>query len=326
MKKVVTNILIPVLVTAVVVYFFFSDISLRDIKINFLKIPFFYLLIFVLLSLLGTLLRAVRYYILLSKKLRFRDVFLITLVRNFSVDLLPARTASLVFYSYLTNKRGLTIEEGAASFVVAVFYDGLALCLMLGMLLFFLETEIHRAAIYTSMGFIFVISVVMVFFSDSILKFLLKIKILSRFPKVEKFFQNIYTYLTAHKKNSERLIVFVLSFFIRLIKYVFVYILFEGLVRIGFSLHHFSLFSFGLAGTELSSLIPIQGLGGFGTWELAFSLIFKALEIPAANLKEAGFVIHIVTQVWEYSIGIAALVYLFIKGGGNQRLRRRNSG
>jgi uncharacterized membrane protein YbhN (UPF0104 family) len=312
MKKIITKFIIPAAITAAVIFFFFRDISLSDIKINFLKIPLIYLLAFILLSLIGTFLRALRYHILLSKKLPFTDLFLITLVRNFSVDLLPARTASLIFYSYLTKKRGLSIEEGASSFVVSVFYDGLALCLMLSLLLFFLKTEINRTAIYTGMGFILILSVIVVFFSDVILKFLFKIEIFRKFPRIETFFLNIYDYLIAHKKNSERLIVFTLSFFIRLIKYVFVYILFEGIVRIGFGLHNFSLFSFGLAGTELSSLIPVQGLGGFGTWELAFSLIFKALQIPADNLKEAGFVIHITTQVWEYAIGIAALLYLFI--------------
>ncbi|MCK5055642.1 MAG: flippase-like domain-containing protein [Candidatus Aminicenantes bacterium] len=317
--KIVTKIVFPAAVTAAVVFLFFRDISFNDIKINFFKIPLFYLLAFILLSMAGTFLRALRYHILLSKKLPFADLFLITLVRNFSVDLLPARTASLVFYSYLTNKKGLPVEEGASSFVISVFYDGLALCLLLGIMLFFLKTEINRGAIYAGMGLIFMLSVIFVFFADSILRFLLKIKIFGRFPRIEKFFQNIYEYLAAHKKNSERLIVFALSFFIRLIKYVFVYILFEGIVGIGFGLHYFSLFSFGLAGTELSSLIPLQGLGGFGTWELAFSLIFKALQIPADNLKEAGFVIHITTQVWEYTIGIAALVYLFIKNNGKSK-------
>jgi uncharacterized membrane protein YbhN (UPF0104 family) len=318
-KKIATQLIIPVVVTAAVIFLFFKDISLNDIKINFFKIPLFYLLAFILLSLAGTFLRALKYHILLSKKLPLADIFLITLVRNFSVDLLPARTASLVFYSYLTNKKGLPIEEGASSFVISVFYDGLALCLMLGMLLFFLKTEINRGAIYTGMGLIFILSVAFVFFADSILRFILKIKIFARCPGVEKFMQNIHDYLVAHKKNSERLIVFVLSFFIRVIKYIFVYILFEGIVRIGFGPHYFSLFGFGLAGTELSSLIPLQGLGGFGTWELAFSLIFKALQIPADNLKEAGFVIHITTQVWEYTIGIAALVYLFLKNNAKKK-------
>ncbi|MCI0470089.1 MAG: lysylphosphatidylglycerol synthase domain-containing protein, partial [Candidatus Aminicenantes bacterium] len=152
MKKILIKIVIPALVTLVIILIFFKDISLHDIKVGFLKIPILYLVLFILLSLAGTLLRALKYYILLSKKISYPDLFLITLVRNFSVDLLPARTASLVLYSYFTARRGLPLEEGASSFVVSMFYDSLALCLMLGLLLFFLETEISRTAIYIGMG------------------------------------------------------------------------------------------------------------------------------------------------------------------------------
>lgn len=312
-KQVATRFIVPLLITAAIFYFFFRDISLHDIKTNFFKIPLLSLLAFVLLSLLGTLLRTARYRILLSRKISFTDLFLITLVRNFSVDLLPARTASLAFYTFLTHKRGLSIEEGGSSFVVCVFYDGLALVFMLGILLFFLKTEISRTAIYIGMGVIFALSLIMIFFSAAVIKFLLKIRLFNRFPRLEKFLANIHAYLTSHEGTPERLRVFALSLGIRVIKYVFSYILFEGMVGLGFSLHHFALFCFGLAGTELSALLPIQGLGGFGTWELAFTLVFSALAIPAENIKEAGIVIHITTQVWEYTIGIAALLYLFFK-------------
>ncbi|MCP5102706.1 MAG: hypothetical protein GY950_04970, partial [bacterium] len=87
---------------------------------------------------------------------------------------------------------------------------------------------------------------------------------------------------------------------------------------------NFASFSFGLAGTELSSLLPIQGIGGFGTWELAFSVIFKALAIPAQNLKEAGIVIHITTQVWEYAIGFVALAYLFISSRSTAKNKKKD--
>lgn len=312
MKK-AANILIPAVITVVIFFLFFRDISITDIKENFLKIPLTFILVFIFLSLLGTVLRAYKYQILLSGKLGFKDIFLITLVRNFSVDLLPARTAALLFYSWLTKKKGIPLEEGASSFVVSVFYDALALAFMLGGLIFFIETEVNRWAIYIGMGLLFSISIVMIFFAEGIIRFILKLKVTGRFPKPAGALEKIEAYLGRHKKNSERLLVFGLSLGIRLIKYLFVFILFEGVVRVGFGLNTFASFSFGLAGTELSSLLPIQGLGGFGTWELAFAVIFKALKIPAENLKEAGIVIHIITQAWEYVIGVAALIYLFIK-------------
>lgn len=311
MKK-AANILIPTAITTAIFLLFFRDISLTDIKENFLKIPLSFLLAFILLSLAGTLLRAYKYHILLSGKLKFKDVFLITLVRNFSVDLLPARTAALIFYSWLTKKKGIPLEEGASSFIVSVFYDALALSFMLGGLIFFIETGANRWAIYTAMGLIFSISVVMIFFAEGVIRFILKLKLTAQCVKLEETLKKIEVYLAGHKRNSERLLVFGLSLAIRVIKYLFVFILFEGVVRIGFGFNTFASFSFGLAGTELSSLLPIQGLGGFGTWELAFAFIFKALAIPAENVKEAGIVIHIITQVWEYAIGLAALLYLFL--------------
>jgi uncharacterized membrane protein YbhN (UPF0104 family) len=310
-KSILTKLIIPIVVLLIILYVFFSDITLQDIIENFFRIPMGYLLTFGLLSLLGTFLRAWKYYILLAKKLSFGDVFLITLVRNFSVDLLPGRAAALIFYSWLAKRKGIALEEGASSFVVSVFYDGLALCFMLGGLLFFLKTQMSQWPIYVGMAVIFFISIIMIFFADHIFDFILKRKIFNRFQKMEKVMKNILQYLKEHKTNSERINVFLLSLATRIVKYVFVFILFEGVVHLGFGIRNFSLFSFGLAGTELSSLFPIQGPAGFGTWELAFTVIFQTL-IPAGNIKEAGFVIHIITQVWEYFIGLAALSFLLL--------------
>jgi uncharacterized membrane protein YbhN (UPF0104 family) len=324
MKKIIGRFLLPLLVTVLVVILFFRNISLNDIKQNFLKIPLQILLAFVLLSLLGSFLRAIKYHILLSGKLSFTDVFLITLVRNFAVDLLPARTAALIFYSFLTKKKGISLEEGASSFVISVFYDGLALSFMLAGLLFFLKTEMNKAAIYAGMLLVFLLSMGMVFIGDRIIGLMLVFKSVRRFDKIGKPLRNIHAYLISHKKNSERLAVFVLSFFIRLVKYIFVFILFEGVVGTGFGLKVFSIFSFSLAITEMSSLLPIQGLGGFGTWELAFAVSFGAMfdtfNISGATLQSAAIVIHIITQLWEYFIGILAFLYLNIEKNGSRPL------
>lgn len=302
---------VPVVITVVVLVVFFRDISFGAIKANFLRIPGGYLAAFLVLSMAATLLRAWKYYILLSGRIGFKDIFLITLVRNFSVDLLPARTGALLLFM-ADQKKGIDLEEGASSFVVSVFYDGLALAFMLGGLLFFLETGSQRTPIYIGMAIIFVISIAMIFFAEIVLGFVLGWRMMKRFPRLMDSGEKIRRYLAGHRGNGERLTLLGLSLLIRLLKYVFIFILFEGVVRVGFRLETFSLFSFGLAGTELSSLIPIQGIGGFGTWELAFVYIFKALEIPAANIREAGFVIHITTQVWEYFIGLLAFIYLVV--------------
>lgn len=319
-SKLIKNFIAPAAVLFIIVAVFFQNISLGDIKTDFLKIPFAYLIAFILLSLLGTVLRAWKYRILLSNKLAYKDIFLITLVRNFSVDLLPGRTAALVFYSWLTKKKGIALEEGASSFIISTFYDSIALVLMLGGLLFFLETEISRWLFFVVMAILFLLSVLVIFFSDRFFQFLLKGNKLSRryLVKIEGTIRKINAYLLEHDKNSERLKIFALSFAGRAIKYMHNFILFEGVLHLGTGLKNFSLFCFGLAATEMSSLSPIQGPAGFGTWELAFSFVFSALQIPAANIKEAGFVIHITSQVWEYAIGLLALAYLAFSRAGRK--------
>lgn len=323
-KNVLLNIVVPVAVFIAILVLFFGDITLQDIIDNFKNIPFSYLIAFALLSLLGTWLRALKYHLLLSKKLAFGDVFLITLVRNFSVDLLPGRAAALVFYSWLTKRKGIKIEEGASSFVVSIFYDTLALSFMLSGLLVFLETDINPIPIYIAMAVIFIISVAMIFFAEPVLAFILDKNLLRRFTKLEEVARNITAYLAQHKNNWERLKLFLLSLATRIVKYIFVYILFEGVLNLGVNMKNFSLFSFGLAATELSSVFPIQGPAGFGTWELTFTLIFEFLKIPAANIKEAGFVIHITTQAWEYIIGLLALAYLFIQPPRRKATKEEN--
>ncbi len=323
MKKSLISFVLPFFVTAIIAVIFFNDISLSDIFNNISRIPLSYFMLFVILTIIGTLLRAYRYYILLSGKVSFFDLVLITLVRNFSVDLLPARTASLAFYVILLKKRDVSTEEGSSSFVISVFYDGLALVLMLSGLLFFIDTDQLWVGIYISMGIIFLISVIAVFFSDRIIYFIINLKIVKKFEKLHKFLSDVFKYLELHKSRKERLILFGLSFLIRLIKYVFVFVLFSAIMEIVFNISIFSKFSFALAGTEMSSLLPIQGLGGFGTWELAFKLLFESLNVIGENTSrlsitsfaEAGIVIHIVTQVWEYSIGIIAFfIFTFKKG------------
>ena len=47
--------------------------------------------------------------------------------------------------------------------------------------------------------------------------------------------------------------------------------------------------------------------------------MFGALQIPAENLREAGFVIHITTQVWEYVIGLAAFIFITLSSKNSQQ-------
>lgn len=314
-RNLVLRVLLPLAITILIAFFFFRHFSPRDIISALGRLPVTAMLAFIALSLVGTWLRAVKYRILIAAHLGMTDMLLITLVRNFAVDLLPARTASLAFYTALTRRRGLSLEEGGASFVISVFYDVLALSLMLGgLMLFFPPPGPVRGFIFTGMGTLFLLSLVFILIPAPCLRWMKRLPLLNRHARLERIIQTLSTYLDAHTGAMERLRLLALSLAIRLVKYVSVFILFCALVPVDRNLAGFSHFSLGLAGTELSALLPVQGAGGFGTWEMAFELVFRGLGSSQTDLRLTALVIHISTQAWEYAIGLLAFLALWLRG------------
>jgi hypothetical protein len=107
---------------------------------------------------------------------------------------------------------------------------------------------------------------------------------------------------------------FILSLGIRLAKYLSLYFLLFSLLRShGFFLENLSFFKtiLGITGAELSSALPIKGIGGFGTWESAWALTLMLLgfEKRIAILSSS---IHLITNIFEYVLGIASILILSI--------------
>lgn len=324
-RRVFLRILLPLAITILIAFFFFRHITPNDIASALGRLPVTAMLAFIALSLVGTWLRAVKYRILIAGQLGMVDMLLITLVRNFAVDLLPARTASLAFYTALTKRRGLTLEEGGASFVISVFYDVLALSLMLGgLMLFFPPPGPVKGFIITGMGILFLLSLIFILIPGPCLRWIKSQPFLNRHAKLRRTIHTLSTYLDAHAGAAERLQLLALSLAIRLVKYVSVFILFCALVPVERNPAAFSHFSLGLAGTEMSALLPIQGAGGFGTWEMAFELVFRGLGSAQTDLRLTALVIHIATQVWEYAIGLLAFLALWLMGRAKANKEKAN--
>lgn len=305
------KIFIPVSITFLIFFIFFKNTSINIIKKSFQELSFSSVFIYMILSLAGTYFRALRYKILLGGKLKLNELFLITLVRNFSVDLLPARTASLLFYTYLTNKDGIGIEEGGASFFVALFYDVLSLSVLLSFALLFIKTG--GLYFYILIGAIFLLSLFFIVCMERILILFDKFTFVKKIRWIEKSIYDLKKYFSQHKSVNERINVFFISLIIRILKYLSLFALFISLTKVSADIKSLSIFSFGLSATELSSVLPVQGLAGFGTWELSFKYVFLFLKINIKNPFIVGLVIHSVTQVWEYSIGLLSLLFLLLK-------------
>jgi hypothetical protein len=87
-------------------------------------------------------------------------------------------------------------------------------------------------------------------------------------------------------------------------------LLFSGFSGTPWSMKNFAVLTFAIAAAELSALLPLQGLAGFGTWEGAFKLAVASLSLPIADPFLVAFSLHLATQLWEYTIGLAVLAFL----------------
>ena len=298
------------------------------------------LLAYMAIALLGAVLRAWRYKLFLSpQSVRWPDILMATFVRNSFVDLLPARLGSLSLIYVLNKRLGFPFEAATSAFVASFVYDfltlapfvvGAALVVGLG------TTAISSPALLAIAGAFFVVWILILVKLTWFFRLAVRIyeKGLRLFRlEAKKWAAVAREKLTATAGSlaliQERRLAlpfFVLSLGIRACKYVSIYFLLFALMRsLGFGFPELSFWKLilGITGAELTSALPIKGLAGFGTWESAWALTFGLMNIDQRFAVLSGLGVHLVTNIFEYSLGIGSLLVLalpFLRKRANPRL------
>lgn len=331
-KKIIP-ILLSLIISAVLIGVLLNQIELNELSQTFRRIYWPSILIFIVISLLAAVMRAGRYRLLLKPSvISWKNIMLVTFIRNLFVDLFPARIGSLS-YIYLLNRRlQFSFEASASTFIIALIFDFLTLSPFL--IVSLLLAGVDAAGIPTSAlmvyASLFLLVMVVIFWKlipllklfaravDLFLKiFQLQSKKWAALLKEKiqvtiRSLQDIYT-----KRIYGRIMV--LSFLIRLAKYGALYFLLFALLHShGFSLPDLNFFKtiLGITGAELSSALPLKGLGGFGTWESAWALTFRMMGFDSQLAVISGIGVHLITNLFEYLIGITSIIFIsmpFIK-------------
>lgn len=325
-KKRIIYFLLSIAVSVFLIWFLISQIEFQVLKQTFLRIYLPALSGFMAVSLVSSLLRAWRYQILLPpRSIQFGNIFLVTLIRNLFVDLLPARTGSLS-YIYILNKRlSFPFEEATSTFILSVVFDFLTLSP------FLILSIIAVGFGSTALSGLPILGVSILFF---LLIFIILLKLRSLSSTFLRFVHKLLRTLGWDKKKWARVTfqkiqltvndfhhiekrrvhwkVFFISLFIRLAKYGSLYLLLFSLLRNqGFSLEELSFWAtiLGITGAELSGALPIKGIGGFGTWESAWALtlILLGFESQTAIISSG---IHLISNLFEYTLGIISILIL----------------
>jgi len=320
-------LLLSLIISAALIFLLISQISTQELTYTLKNLYLPSLVIYMLISLTGALIRAWRYQLLLQPaRVSWPGILLVTLVKNSLVDLLPARLGSLS-YIYLLNRRlGLAFEPVTSSFIAAFLLDFLTLSpfLIAAILSVGLGVDAVASPVVLALALLFFLLVILAFilliplariifqiYSFLGLRFKLDRK--NWFQKSLEKFRETIDVLRFTRNQSSSWLILLLSFFIRLAKYVSLFFLLHALLRIhGFSLAELSFWRLilGTSGAELTSALPIKGLAGFGTWESAWALTFRLMGTEKNIAILSGLGIHFLTNLFEYSLGIASLFLL----------------
>ncbi len=326
-KNKIIYIFLSAAISVVLLWLLFSQIKTEDVVRTLQRIYVPALLAYMGIALIGAWLRAWRYKMLLRPRpISWGNMFLVTFIRNSLIDLLPARLGSLS-YIYVLNKRlGFPFETATSSFVLAFFFDFLTLSpfLITAVIVVGLgTTSISTPALLLISLAFFVLTFAIVWKIIPLSRWVLKIyrraliALKSEHKKfarlsVEKFQLTIDALSEIHQRKIY-FPIFLLSLFIRLAKYISVYALFFSLLRShGFTLEALSFWKFilGISGAELTSALPVKGLAGFGTWESAWALTFGLMNFDPRLAIVSGIGVHLLTNTFEYSLGIASILIL----------------
>ena len=326
-KSRLVYILISVTLSVVLLVLLFSQLETGDLarvlRSLFLPAVFAYMAA----SLAGTLLRTWRYRLLLGPGLiRWPHLLLATFVRNSFVDLLPARAGSLSFIYILNSRLSVPFETVTSTFVVSFVYDFLTLgpFVAAAVLLAGLGRERLNAGALIAIAVVFFLAwaAILRWLPEAAGLTLRLVRAVLRAVKrsegktarlIEEKFQATIEGLRAVRTRKMDVLLFGQSLVIRLAKYVSIYFLLAALLRdSGFDPGGMGFWAMilGLTGAEMTSALPIKGLAGFGTWETAWALTFTLMGIDNRLAVVSGLGVHLLTNIFEYTLGIASLFIL----------------
>ncbi len=257
--------------------------------------------------------RVLRYRALLRESVPLGALTLITVVRGMVADLLPARIGTLAYVWLVTTRAGVPLPDALSSFFLALVLDMVVIAPMLLLALAALGFGIEASGVLAALA-----AVLLAVSVAALILLAPCLRIAGRLLGVHTLVDTADQVVEV-RARGDLLPAVLLSCGVRLTKFGAHYLILQSvLVPLGIpwgSLGFVESF-LGVAGAELSAMLPVSGLGGFGTWEAAFALGFTQLGLTQDQAVLAGFATHILTQLHDYGLGLVALLMLMRPGRG----------
>jgi uncharacterized membrane protein YbhN (UPF0104 family) len=280
-----------------------------------------------------TLLRALRYRVILRSGVRGEEVpgifhlFIVAMSRNMFVDMLPARLGEFSYVAMLNRGYRIGADACLSSLAISFVFDLIALAVLLLVLLVYqlLFASLQPWIIGTFL-LILLVSSIILFFLFPVLHWLQgwlhglqwgNGRIAGLAERLACLVEDTAASLQQVRDGRIFGRVLALSMGVRIFKYLGLYLLFLGVVLPSFPDIDRTLASvfIALVSAEASAGMPVPAFMSFGTYEAGGALALVALGAVKATSIMVMLALHIWSQVVDYALGITAtVVFVFVMG------------
>jgi glycosyltransferase 2 family protein len=312
---------LAVIITILLVAILFTQVSIRDVITTLTHVdPLCLLAGFGLYT--GTyFFRAWRFHILLNKEVSIKDLFHIEGVHNMMNYLLPARTGELSYVYLLKTEQNKTTGESLASLIIARIFDFIIISILFFLLFLCINNLPPAISTAVVMGILILFLMVsflfgLLFYGNTFLKIQKNLAHFLNFKNIpagdyiskksEEIFYCFETFKTG--KRDMHISVILLSIGIWVMSYSVFYL-------IAISMHIPSdpiQILFAVSFAVFSTVLPIQGIGGFGTMEGGWALGFISVGLTKEVAINTGFGFHLVLLLFCISLGIFGYLNMYL--------------
>jgi len=304
--------IVAVLITVVLLLLLSTQIAPEDIIITLKNINPVYLVSGFILYTGTYVFRAWRFHILLNKEVSIKDLFFITCVHNMMNNLLPARTGELSYIYLLKTRQKKTTGEGLATLIIARIFDFMVISFFFLVLFLSIDNLIPGAVILVVTGVLFLLFMVflllgVLFYGNVLLKIFEKFAYSINFKNfragdyILNKGKDTFQCFEKFKNGSMNLhlSVIFLSIGIWVLSYALFYVI---AVSMNIQLDAVQIL-FASSFAVFSSVLPIQGIGGFGTMEGGWALGFVAVGVTKEVAIYTGFGFHLIILLYTLLLG-----------------------
>jgi len=298
---------VVLIITVLALYFILRQISFSDVVGLAEKMSVFWLFVGFFFYSLGYIFRALRFSLFVE--IKRKKLFSVVCIHNLLNNLLPFRVGELS-YMYLLKKQGVAYAQGFGSLLITRIFDFIVISVIFIVSVVssgFMSSAINPLEIVISLlAFIILLLAAMVFFRQRFSNFVSAIFRLLHLEKrdcAKGILAKIHEILLIFEKlkNKKHLLsIIAYSFFVWFSIYASYLALFRGF----FIDVPFWRVILGVSFVFYVVMLPLYGVGGFGTIELSWAFSFFYLGLSKELAIASGLLFHLAFILYFTLLGV----------------------